>query len=455
MTIFDDLYRSIQTRPRPEDVAQLILEILDKDLTKQERSILDVAARYSFKRYTYAYSSMAQDFAHVHGAEHQVRLAALAFSIPDPPSADECLDVAIVETFLLRLAQQIQVVPEFIDFMTNRLNREQRAASGIDIKKRRYNKMFRSMRRIRAKLNRMIDNHKKYEVTRIAKSAGAIKITLEDLQKDLNTACFVAYLSARMNLRSAFTNSVQVRAFDQIAQMLLNRAKRSTPNWWAISLIHPEQDVLIHLSDEERGRLLGMWTETLHTLADMLHDLNRVNDFDLKNCIVHKGNDSTAWNAVAGAWNKARDHWIALLFASKMEFLLEYYCPGKVLRLMASDVVCWQARRPYLDWSNQDEIDKVLHPDTLIWRNLPKPWDVFEGLADCPSSLVEDVVSKYGYIASGWTQPKPNKQAVAFKPTPELVHGVVVSSPYLARHLKKMGWFSGKNADDAGDASLR
>jgi len=34
--------------------------------------------------------------------------------------------------------------------------------------------------------------------------------------------------------------------------------------------------------------------------------------------------------------------------------------------------------------------------------------------------------------------------AAAFSPTPELVHGVAVTSPALAAVLRKAGWFSGK-----------
>lgn len=461
MSAFDDLYRSIQTRPRPEDVAQLVLEILDKDLTAGQKRTLDQAARYSFKRHTYAYSSMANDFARVSGAERQVSRTAQIFNIPDPPSTNECLEVALVEAFMLRVAQVIQVVPGAADFKHNRLNREERQKAGIEIKKRRYNKMFRAIRRLEAKISRMVVNSKKYEATRISKSAGATKVTLEDLQQDLDTACFVAYLSARMNLRSMFTNTSQVQAFDEIAQMLFNRAKNGrNPNWWAMALVHPEKEVLKHLSEEEKGKLLGMWTETLHMLSDMLRDLDRVNRFDLTNCIVHKGNDSTTWNAVAGAWNKARDHWMSLLSELKMEHILEHFCPGKVLRLMASDVVRWQVItkagfRTNFDWKNQALIDQGLHPDTLVFRELPKPWEVFQGVSTCTRAQVVAVCRKvYGdEMQHGWAGPKPDKKAATFTPTPELVHGVTVSSPYLASVLKNAGWFSGKTVKDPNIAA--
>ena len=445
-------------RPRPEDVAQLVLEILDKDLTAGQRRILDQAAKGSLKRAVYSYSSMTKDFARPVGADKQVKRAAEIFKIPDPPSTVDCMDVVRVDAFMRRIAEIIQVVPEQSDFRGNRLNREQRKTAGLDIKKRQYNKQFRTIRRLKWKIERMIKNGKKYEATRISKSAGATKITLEDLQKDLPTACFVAYLSARMSVRSMFTNTSQEKAFDNIAASLFARAKESpTVNWWTIALVHPEAEVLKHLSDEEKGQLLGMWTETMHMLSDMLKELNRTNNLDLKNMVVHKGNDSTTWNAVAGAWNKARDHWIALLFELKMERVLEHYCPGKVLRLMASDVVQWHilSKVGYgtsFSWSNQALVDQGLHPDTLVWRDLPYPWHVFEQKDECPRSLVEEVCRRVYQtqegMGMGWTGPKPEKRAVEFKPTPELVHGVTVSSPFLASVLKKAGWFSGKVVKD-------
>jgi hypothetical protein len=48
-------------------------------------------------------------------------------------------------------------------------------------------------------------------------------------------------------------------------------------------------------------------------------------------------------------------------------------------------------------------------------------------------------------VKNGWAAPRPNRQVQAFRPTPELVHGVTVSSPHLAAALRRAGWFSGKS----------
>ena len=64
----DALFESIQKRPRPEDVAELLLELFPGAFGAEERLLLNRAARESLKRNTYAYSSMAADFARVVGA---------------------------------------------------------------------------------------------------------------------------------------------------------------------------------------------------------------------------------------------------------------------------------------------------------------------------------------------------------------------------------------------------
>lgn len=432
------LFESIQRRPRPEDVAQIILEIKELGLDSKEVRILNSAAQNSLKQNTYGYSSMASDFARVVGASKMVPKIATTCRIHNPLSAQECLDVEKVEVFMRLVAESINANPEANNFLKDRLNREQRLSQGMDIKKRLYNKRFRAMRRLKDKIERMIQQGKKYIASRVAKSAGATKITIEEISKDLPTACFVAYLSARMNLRSEFTVDSQTRAFDDIADMLYKKAKKSgSPNWWAMALVHPEREVLDRLTDEEKGKLIGVWTETLHMLASLLEETYRKNSLDLQNMVVRRGNDSSTWNSAAGAWNKAREHWFKLLFDLKVESILECYCPGKVLRLMAADVVRWHRQV-------KNSFDDGLHPDTKVWRSLPFPWRVFEGFEECPISLVRSVCEKYEVSPEGWTGPTPPKRPVAYEPTPELVHGVSITSPFLAKFLRDAKWFSGK-----------
>lgn len=433
---FKALWDALQTRPRPEDVAEIISQALT--LGGGEKRILDKAAKNSLSRNAWGYTSMARDFSRPVGADKQVKTAAELFKIPDPPTAAQCMHPEVVDAFLKCLAPTILAIPGMLDFKANRLNRAQRHASDLTINHRQYNKRFRVLGRMEEKLQRMIRNSKKYAFTRISKSALATQLSFEEFSKDLPTAAFLAYLSARMSVRSVFTNASQERAFDEISQMLLHHAKTEKhANWWAIAHVHPEREILEKLSDEEKGKLLGMTFAMLKDIADFLGELHSTTNIDRETLIVRRGNDSTTWNQTAGAWNKARDHWISLVYALGMDDILDVMCPGKVLRLMAADVVGWHAH-------SKGGIMDALHPDTKVWRDLPAPWEVLAGKAACPRKLVLEVCARNKVEPKGWGAPRPDKQAVAFKPTPELVHGVAVANPHLAKVLRQHGAFSGQ-----------
>ena len=88
----------------------------------------------------------------------------------------------------------------------------------------------------------------------------------------------------------------------------------------------------------------------------------------------------------------------------------------------------------------------ALDPNTAVWNDLPLPWEVLSGSRSCPRLLVEEVCRTHGVdpVKSGWTAAKSFSAVATFRPTPELVHGVVVGNPFLATLLKKAGYFSGK-----------
>lgn len=73
MSELRELYKTLSQRKRPEDVAELVLQILKGDLTKKEKSTLNMAAKRSLKKALYGYTSMAQEFASAIGAEKQMK----------------------------------------------------------------------------------------------------------------------------------------------------------------------------------------------------------------------------------------------------------------------------------------------------------------------------------------------------------------------------------------------
>ena len=429
MSNLDPLYVAVQSRPRPEDVAELILSLTPDGIARDDRMVLEKAARHSLRNSIHAYSSMAADFKRPTGADRQVKVASILFKV-EPLSAIDCLNPKTVSTFLAGVTGQILRGVGHMNFKEDRLNREDRLKAGVVKGHRAYNKRFRVLVRLEEKIQRMIRNDMKLGFTQMAKSSHATRLSREELLTDSCTASFVAYMTARMNLRSQFTNGSQTRAFDTIAEMLYRRATEiRSPNWWAIAHVHPEAVVLNNLTDEQRGRLMALWFNDLKEIGDFLGTLAKENSLNLRTMVVGKGMDSTTWNATAGAWNKTRAGWVELLYAMGADAFLAVFCPGKVMRVMAGDVVRWHGK---------------LHPGTQVWADLPKPWMVMQGEISCTRKMIEDACSTYRVDPKGWILPRSPKKAVQFRLTPELVHGVTVGSAYLASVLRKAGVFSGK-----------
>ena len=432
-----ELFESLDRRMRPEDVADLVLRVLGKSVDNATRGVVNHAAKRSHRRGGWGYSSMSADFARPASFEAQLATAAALFPAAGAvPVGDDAADVERVREYLGRAEATIAMQPGRTDFLRHRLNGDARKLAGLDLSRRQYNKRFRLARRMEDKIRRVEREWTKRGFTLVGKSRLASKLSREDFAADVPSACFVAYFAARCSLRSVFTNGKQERPYDEVSHALFCHATAGpSPHWWAIAHVLPERHVLVHLSDERKGRLLGMWFGLLEQVAEFLRETWQANRFDKRTMVVKRGNDSTTWNVTAGAWNKARDGWIALLHALGFEGVLEAMCPGKVLRIMAGDVAYWHRIS-----------GGGLAPDTAVWAALPMPWDVLSGKAECRAGYVEEVCRAHGVdpYKGGWIAPKPEAVARPFRPTPELVHGVTVGHPRLAAQLRKLGVFSGK-----------
>ncbi|MEH6461769.1 hypothetical protein, partial [Chitinimonas sp. JJ19] len=213
--------------------------------------------------------------------------------------------------------------------------------------------------------------------------------------------------------------------------------QRQAGGWRAVAQVMPDLDVVAHLPDADKLLLFTDYLAQLEEIATLLRLTWQRSNFNRDTMIVKRGDDSTTWNTLAGAWNAARQGWLALAYALGMEDMVNQLCLGKVMRLMAADVAAWHR----LSGGSLD-------PDTVIWSVLPPPWDVLSGQATCTRNEVESVCAQYAVdpIARGWTSPGGQRQAAPFTPTPELVHGVAVGHPALAAAMRRAGWFSGKPA---------
>lgn len=435
MTTIEQLYQTLDQRRRPEDVAEMIVELMRSHLAIHELATLSKAANRSLKNNIYGYTSMLETFGKAIGADKQIKKAIEIFKIDQEENSGH-YNADGIETFLNKVSPLIHKNVGQNDFRKDRLNKDLRKLAGLDISKRNYNKKWRLLKRIEIRLQKFIQESKKIELQKIAKHGLSHTISFEDFSKDLNTACFIAYFNARSNLRSVFTNQSQDRPFDEICEMLFNRCKQNsnTTNWSAISYSYSDKEVLQRLTDEQKGKLLGKWTLILEEVSGFLEELWNDNDIYRKTMAVKKGNDSTTWNNTAGAWNKARDNWMNLIYALGMEFILDDICFGKVMRLMAADVIAWHL-------STSGKID----PNTEVWNIVPLPWEVFQEKAFCSREMIANACQQAGIDPekSGWIAPRPHGVS-PFRPTPELVHGVTVSNPFLAKILRQNKYFSGK-----------
>jgi len=451
MTTIEQLYKTLKERKRPEDVAELVIELTKDSLTTTERLLLEKAAIGSLARNVFGYTSMIQVFAEAKGAGKQVAKAIEIFKL-DNQNKSDYNNQKEIEDFINSVSPIIHKTTGKNDFKVDRLNKSQRKESGLDLSKRNYNKKWRLLTRLEKKLLKFIRESKKIEFQKIAKHGLAHSLDFTNFSSDINTACFIAYYNSRCNLRSVFTNQSQDRPFDEISEMLLNRCKGeetkffdffrkaktefpNNTNWWAISHIYTSQEVLSNLTDEQKGILLGKWTTILQNIAELLDEVWTISKINRETMVVKRGNDSTTWNNTAGAWNKARDSWMNLIYSLGLDYILEEICFGKVLRLMAADVVAWH-------FSTGGKLD----PNTEVWNKIPLPWEVFQNKTECNKELVIEYCKQAGLDPekSGWIAPRVHGVA-EFKPTPELVHGVTVSNPFLATVLKRHRYFSGKN----------
>lgn len=431
------LFMSVHGRYMNQDVAHLVHELLTyhDETSNSLMQELTALAQYSSFNYDGYRSSMNQDYHKTVQPVRQVQRAKELFREPFQAGYSE----EELGHMLTLLSGNINKIREGNNFKQDRLNREQRREAGLgQISKRRYNKLFRFLTRFEDKIKTYSQEIVKERLTRVGKSLLAIDLT-EDLLMDDNTLCFVAYMTSTLNRRSIFTNQEQVRAFDRIADQLWKRCTRSeTTNYFAVAHVFLDEKVAKRLSDEQKGTLIGRYYQIMSDAAIMLRKVwNSFGEVNLTEMIVRRGQDSSTWNQSAGAWNKAREIWMGLLETLNMTSMFEDRMPGKIMRLMAADVARWH-----------QSSGGGVHPDTKVWADLPYPWLVITGEQECDIDLIRKACERHEVDPSkGWVNARMKKEAVAVEHSPELVHGVVVGSPFLAKILRDAGAFSGKKFD--------
>ncbi|MCX5065686.1 hypothetical protein OOJ91_07300 [Micromonospora lupini] len=433
------LHASLDERRRPEEVALLVWRAVGGRLGAQDRMVLGRAARAA-SRWAGS-SSMSADFARPIGGARQVDAARRLFELPvgdvDPDDPTSLLE------FGAQLSASLGALDaERLDFLRDRLNREARAVAGIELSKRQYNRRFRVAQRVAAKAGRLDMERTKRQLTIVARAGFATGIDRDAFVADPWAGSFVAYLSAKRKLRREFTLSGRDNPYDEVADLLFRKCAESPgTDWWMIAQVWPSPQVLARLSEARRGELLGRWWATMRQVAGLLARVWSASEFDRATMVVRRGNDSSTWNLLCGAYNTARAAWINTLDASGSIGLLDASCPGKAMMLIAADLASWHRAT-----------GGGLHPDVGVWSRLPLPWDVLDGASTCTRADVEAACAEAGVdpVRSGWVGSRATGAVGAFRPTPELVHGVSVSDPSWAAVLRSAGVFSGRQVKSGG-----
>ncbi len=428
-------HATLVRRDPPEVIAEMAREALPRLQRGAWSSWIDTILGLSTRR-RYGWSSMANTFRRPDPFDRQLEKARELAELFLGETLPDGADAAALDLVVHDLNHLIKKAPGKARFDRDRLDKKTRQAAGLILSRRRYAKLFRLAGRLERRAVKLRREEEKYDLILVAKAGLAPRLSVDDFGGDVPSAAFVAYLTARMKLRSEFTIHGQQQPFDTFAAHLLSLCEASpTTSWWAIAHVFPRVDVLNRLTDDQKGRLLGQWFDVLQICAERLAEAQARTDIDMQSMIVRRGNDSSTWNLMAGAFNRARDHWIALLEAMNADSVLDSMMPGKVLRLMAADVAHWHR-----------SAGGSVHPDTLVWRRLPPPWLVLRGEAECTRSHIEAACDSVGMdpAKSGWSRARPRTAIAEFRPTPELVHGVAVNNPHLAAFLRSAGFFSGK-----------
>jgi len=434
-SVYRKLYQGVRSRYMPETVAGYLAEL--PEIVRDTQILKLVKQRTGRRR-----SSMPESWFQPVDLRKKILVAQALFEdqikgANDPRahiSPDES-DPEIIGEFLQYLNEKLHKSINYNSFKHNRWNREHRAELEIEYGNHAYNKRFRLLSRMADHLD-VYRKEKRLVSYRLAGKVGLVAdLEFDEFRSDPWTAAFVAYYAARKARRSVFTNAAQERPFDDLCAALLRNCENRSVNWEVIARVFPDPAILQRLDDEALGRLLGHWLLYLRDLAEDLDKIWRTSDINLETMVVKRGNDSSTWNLSAQAWNSARTGWLAFTQAMGAENIIEKFLPGKVLRLIAGDVAAWHA-----------STSGGIHQDTLIWRELPFPWSVMRGEAFCDKRLIEATCQRFRVdpVQSGWCEANVSRKTVRYRPTPELVHGVEISSPEMAGLLRKLGWFSGK-----------
>ena len=443
MSMASELHATLDRRAMPSDVATII--VANGGANRGRTG--ELLRRVAYSQPSWYVSSMSRDFERADDCRVQLAAAGRMFGV----SVDgiDPRDIGQVRGFITAMGRRVGGWEPGSDWKRDRLNKDDRRGNGrlfisIDpemVAKRQYNRHVRVLRGLWDKAQRMDGMQENRRLVLIGRSGFAHRITPRRFAQDPLAAMFIAYLVARKNERREFSLSGRGNAIDHLADALLaDVMEHADSDFEMLAWVYPRPQVLARLTAAQLGHLLGDWHKVMADTAQALKaawpgdgNVNRMT------MVVRRGMDSSTWNTMASAYNAARAAWLGCVAAAGALPLLEPAVPGKVMRLMAADLVRWHS-------SAGGDVDA----NTKVWARLPLPWQVLDGEVPCTAADVRAACAEAGLspATSGWLAPLPDGQVAEFRPTPELVHGVAIADPAWAGLLRSAGAFSGKRIKD-------
>ncbi|AKK06247.1 hypothetical protein CMUST_09655 [Corynebacterium mustelae] len=267
---------------------------------------------------------------------------------------------------------------------------------------------------------------------RLGKTRLAAHIDRDAFVQSPSTAQFIAYYLAQVKSRTRFTTGTQDRPMNETAESLLQRALADpTFNPELVSLVYNPPHIIAMLDDAAKLKLLDFYFAELTWLATQLKKLWKP-QWRGENMVMRKGDDSSAWNAAARAWDQMRTGWLSIIVGAGWTDILKEFSFGKVPSLVSGDI----AFLHHLEETHET------HPDVRVFHELPLPWEVVLGNADCTDEMVRTACQKVGIDpdAKGWTRPYSQPELAVTCPT----YGILKGLSPAAKVTRLTGWFSRK-----------
>lgn len=388
----DTLFHGLKDHLFLHDVVKILVEKkthFPLHLRQSALEFLPFAHRYLFKPF-YRIPDLSPALSRV------VELTRTTPGLPASPDSAENLAAvhAWVSTCLSTLGVTL-TDGGGVDFQS-RLTRSQLTEHFPTLPVRHYRKIIRSLIHLRNRIFRTQETADFVRCTMLERHFLMRCITKEEFLHSSATAHYVAIHVSERYIPDSFSRTELDRVHRRIApnfaiEDLLEHALADPHvNLETLAKVHCSPRIVRLLSEEQVEHLQQLCWSELVWLANRLQRLWNPAWLE-RSMRLHSGDDSSAWNATARAWNRLRAMWLTIVTNSGQTHLLDTLCFGKVMRLIPEFPMMEEA-----------------HGDVSVFQRLPLPWEVVHGIATCPRSEVQRVCEEVGIdpVTSGWTSPK-------------------------------------------------